>query len=167
MFSPASLSWLSNQGALATTAATATKTTKNWSNRFNSSKTTTLHVHRTFLYISLPSLHDCYVKLPIFAFYGGRKQATTNFISFSKFECGPQEINSREIRLQWTFSAKRNKRDKVWKKREFILKITFSLPSPLSIGKLPAPYDTESAGVDWKGTPGACSRVLCVIPKTP
>ena len=28
------------------------------------SKTTTLHVHHSFLYISLPSLHDYDVKLP-------------------------------------------------------------------------------------------------------
>ena len=41
-------------------------------------KTTTLHVHHTFLYISLPSLHDYDVKMPNCKFYGGRKQATTN-----------------------------------------------------------------------------------------
>ena len=46
------------------------------------SKTTTLHVHHAFLYISLPSPHDYGVKIPNFTFYGGRKQATTNF-SFS------------------------------------------------------------------------------------
>ena len=46
------------------------------------SKTTSLHVHHAFLYISLPSLHDFDVKVPSFTFYGGRKQATTNF-SFS------------------------------------------------------------------------------------
>ena len=47
------------------------------------SKTTTLHVHHAFLYISLPSLHDHDVKMPYFTFYdGGRKQATTKF-SFS------------------------------------------------------------------------------------
>ena len=40
------------------------------------SKTTTSHVHHTFLYISFPFLHDCDVKMPNFAFYGGRKQAT-------------------------------------------------------------------------------------------
>ena len=39
--------------------------------------TTTLHVHYAFLYISLPLLHDCDVKVPNFAFYGGRKQTTT------------------------------------------------------------------------------------------
>ena len=40
------------------------------------SKTTILHVHKCFLYISLPSLHDYDVKMPIFAFYGGRIQGT-------------------------------------------------------------------------------------------
>ena len=34
------------------------------------SKTTTLHVHHAFLYISLPSLHDYDVKMPSFTFYG-------------------------------------------------------------------------------------------------
>ena len=46
------------------------------------SKTTILHVHHPFLYISLPLLHDYDMKMPSFTFYGGRKQATTNF-SFS------------------------------------------------------------------------------------
>ena len=44
------------------------------------SKTTFLHVHHTFLYISLPSLHDYDVKMPTFTIYGERKQATTNFL---------------------------------------------------------------------------------------
>ena len=43
------------------------------------SKTTSLHVHHAFLYISLPLLHDYDVKMPSFTFYGGRKQATTKF----------------------------------------------------------------------------------------
>ena len=41
-------------------------------------KTTTLHVHHAFLYISLPSLHNYDVKMPNCKIYGGRKQATTN-----------------------------------------------------------------------------------------
>ena len=45
-------------------------------------KTTSLHVHHAFLYISLPLLHDYDVKMPSFTFYAGRKQATTKF-SFS------------------------------------------------------------------------------------
>ena len=43
---------------------------------------TSLHVHYAFLYTSLPLLHYYDVKMPNFTFYGGRKQATTNF-SFS------------------------------------------------------------------------------------
>ena len=43
------------------------------------SKTTTLHVHHAFLYVSLPSLHDYHVKMPSFTFYGGRKQARAKF----------------------------------------------------------------------------------------
>ena len=46
------------------------------------SKTTTLHAQHTFLYISMPSLHDYGWKMPNFTFYGGRKQGKTNF-SFS------------------------------------------------------------------------------------
>ena len=40
-----------------------------------------------------------------------------NFLSLSKLECGPQEINSREICLHKAFSASWNKRDKVEKKK--------------------------------------------------
>ena len=43
------------------------------------SKTTTLHVHHTFFYISLPVMHNYDLKMPNFAFYGEREQATTNF----------------------------------------------------------------------------------------
>ena len=46
-------------------------------------KTTTLHVHHTFLYISLPSLHDYDVKMPNFTFCGGREHKTTTFFFFS------------------------------------------------------------------------------------
>ena len=41
------------------------------------SKTTTLQVHHALLYSSF--LHDYDVKMPNFAFYGVRKQATTKF----------------------------------------------------------------------------------------
>ena len=43
------------------------------------SKTTILHVHHAFLYISLPSLHDYDVKMPNYTMYSGRTQATTKF----------------------------------------------------------------------------------------
>ena len=45
-------------------------------------KTTSLHVHHAFLYISLLLLLDYDVKMPTFTFFGGRKQATMKF-SFS------------------------------------------------------------------------------------
>ena len=41
-----------------------------------------MHVQHSFLYISLPSLHDYDVKMPNFTIYGEREQVTTNF-SFS------------------------------------------------------------------------------------
>ena len=47
------------------------------------SKRTALHVHHTFLYISIPFLHDYDVKMPNSVFYEGRKQATTKlYFSF-------------------------------------------------------------------------------------
>ena len=47
-------------------------------NRLNRQKTTS-QMHHTFLYIYFPFLHDYDVKMPNFALYGGRKQATTKF----------------------------------------------------------------------------------------
>ena len=49
------------------------------------------------------------------------------FLSLSKLECGPQELNSKDICLHLTLSTNWNKCDKV-KKCEFTLKVTFSLP---------------------------------------
>ena len=66
-------------------------------------KKTNMHMHHTFLYISLPSLHDYDVKVPYFTFSGGRKQATTNFLCFSKLKYGPQETNSRTFAHIWHF----------------------------------------------------------------
>ena len=56
------------------TAATATRTAEG--------KKRTLHVYHVFLYISLPSLHDYNVKLPIFTFCGGREHNITVFFFF-------------------------------------------------------------------------------------
>ena len=66
------------------------------------SKTTTSHVHHTFLYISFPFLHDYDVKMPHFAFYRGRKQATTKFFSLSELEFCPLKFSFRRVRLQLT-----------------------------------------------------------------
>ena len=46
------------------------------------SKTTTLHVHHAFLNISWPSLNDCDVKMPNFAFYGDVSKRRQNFFLF-------------------------------------------------------------------------------------
>ena len=46
------------------------------------SKTTTLHMHHAFLYISVPSLPDYNVKVPEFTFCRGREHKTTTFFSF-------------------------------------------------------------------------------------
>ena len=67
--------------------------TATWTSKKQISKRTTLRVQRTFLYFSLPSLHDRKVVLPKFLFYRECEQTTTNF-SFAfwngKFVLGSQ-----------------------------------------------------------------------------
>ena len=63
------------------------------------SKTTSLHVHHAFLYISLPLLHDYDVKMPSFTFYGGRKTSDDKLFFLFLNLSAPKEINSREIGL--------------------------------------------------------------------
>ena len=95
------------------------------------SRKTTLHVHHTFLYISLSPLHE--VKMSNSTFYWGRKQETTKF-SFS-FLCGLQEINSGTFAYTWHFQQFGTRQS--LKKYELILNVTFSLPLPSSMLKLP------------------------------
>ena len=70
-------------------------------------------------------------------------------ISFflSKLECGPQEINSREICLHLSFFRKLEQKWQRLKKREFILKLMFSLPLPSSMLKLPIVATRNFQGV--------------------
>ena len=70
-------------GALATTTVTETRTSKKAIPLL--SKTTTLHVHHAFLYISSPSLHDYDAKIPNFTFYGGRIKTSNDEIFFRLF----------------------------------------------------------------------------------
>ena len=71
---------IKNKGVLATTAtATATATRTSKQQRFNKQNNKFARAGSRFLYISLPLLHNCDVKMPNFTFYGGRKQATTKF----------------------------------------------------------------------------------------
>ena len=68
------------------------------------SKTTTLHVHHAFLYISLSSLHHYDVKMPNFTFYGGRKQAPTIFsFSFQTWERSPKKSTLGKLAFIWRF----------------------------------------------------------------
>ena len=46
---------------------------------------------------SCPFLRDYDVKMPNFAFYGGRKQATTNFMSVSEIEYGSPTIDKVSV----------------------------------------------------------------------
>ena len=67
--------WFLTVGTLRYDDTTATRTSKTTIGL--AGKTTTLQVHLTYLYISLPFLRDYDVKIPNFVFYGERKQAMT------------------------------------------------------------------------------------------
>ena len=78
------------------------------------SKTTTLHMHHTFLYISLLSLHDYGVKLPNFTFYGGHKQATmVFFFLFLNLSGVLKNSTPGKFADILTFSENWNKHDKL------------------------------------------------------
>ena len=59
-------------------------------NRFNKQTNNFARASRFYFCISLPFLHDYDVKMPNFAFYGERKQATTKFILLFALELGIQ-----------------------------------------------------------------------------
>ena len=68
-----------------------------------------MHVQHTFLYTSLPSLHNYNVKMPsnFMLYNGGWKQAMTKF-SFA--QVGSLR-NNFKIHLHWTFLVNGNKHD--------------------------------------------------------
>ena len=70
------------------------------------SKTTTSHVHHTFLYISFPFLHGYDVKMLDFVFCGERRQATTKLylvlFLFLSLDNGHLKFRFRRVRLHWT-----------------------------------------------------------------
>ena len=103
--------------------ATATRTSKTTVALVG--KTTTLHVHLTYLYISLPFLHDYDVKMPNFTFQGGRKQATTKFYSLPKLEYGSKKFNSGRVHLLLTKYVSWNNRNKDQKNANLFLKQRF------------------------------------------
>ena len=81
------------------------------------SKTTTLQVHHTFLYISLPFLHHYSIVMPNFMFYGECKQATTKFL-FLSLRLNMVPRNPTRVwftTLILTKAVGRNNGDKNWK----------------------------------------------------
>ena len=68
-------------------------------------KTTTLHKHHAFLYISLSSTARLPVKMPNFTFCDGRKQAMTNFILFMNLDMFNR--NSAPEEFAWIGQGKR------------------------------------------------------------
>ena len=102
-----------------------------------SSKTTTLHVHHAFLYISLPSLHDYDGKMPDFTLYGGEWRSDDEFfVLFLNLSAVPKKQLSENSPTFDIFSGLEYTRQRL-KKREYLFKVTFSLPSPSSMLKLP------------------------------
>ena len=71
----------------------------------HSKQKTTLHVHHSFCTFLCRHCTTTTWKCVIFRFMEVVNKRRWIFLSLSKLECGPQKINSREIRLHLTFSA--------------------------------------------------------------
>ena len=62
------------------------------------SKTTSLHMHHAFLYISLLLLHDYNLKMLSFTFYGGRKTSDDKlFFLFLNLSAVPKKSTPRKL----------------------------------------------------------------------
>ena len=92
-------------------------------------------MHFTYLYISLPLLHDYDVKMPNFTSQGGRKQATTKFYSLPKLEYGSKKFSSGRVHLLLTKYVSWNNRDKDQKNANSFLKRRFRCPARRRIVK--------------------------------
>ena len=123
---------------MATRTATATRTSKKQYVYYAKQQLCTcITLFCTFLYRPCTTTTS---KCLIASFMEDVNKRRRISFSLSKLECSPQEINSREIRLHLPFSANWNKRTRQrLEKRKFILKLTFSLPLPSSMLKLPIP----------------------------
>ena len=103
------------------------------SNNVGSCWPTTSHVHHTFFYISLPSLHNYDVKMPNFTFMEDvNKRGRIFFLLYLNLSAVPKKFTrySLTLSLNWNKHAKKNP-------LKFILKVTFSLPSLSLMRKLP------------------------------
>ena len=74
-------------------AITELKQWQQWSLQLKVKKTTTttLHMHHTFSYTSLPSLHDYDVKVPNFLFCAGKNKRATTFFFFPELRYSTPE----------------------------------------------------------------------------
>ena len=79
------------------------------------SKTTILHVHHAFLYISLLSLHDYDVKMPNFTLTEEVHKRRRNFLSLSELEYGSEEFTFRRVNLRLKKLVTWSNRDEDWK----------------------------------------------------
>ena len=59
-------------------------------------------MHHAFLYISLASLHDYDMNLPIFTFYGGRERKARIFFFFCKVRYSSLEFSEKIANLWQT-----------------------------------------------------------------
>ena len=116
------------------------------------SKTTALHVHQAFWYISFPSLHHYYVKWPKFKFFLGRERQGDKFYHLC--------LNSGaapSLQLQHKFPfflsiwATWDNRETVWKDAESISQRSFHGRRRCRIGKVPYTWEasTRSEIKEW------------------
>ena len=89
------------------------------------SKTTPLHVHHAFLYISFPSLHDYDVKMPIFTFCWGRKHKATTFFFFFWTSIQSFRIQLQKRLARLTKWMRESRLDKVWSSATSLFKWRF------------------------------------------
>ena len=89
-----------------------------------------------FLYTSLPTLHDCDVKIPNFLFCGELKHKAMTF--FPDLRYSLLEFSSGKICQHLTNWTRWDKHRKVWSSaNSLFLKVTFSQPLPPLLRKLP------------------------------
>ena len=82
-------------------------------------------MQHAFLYISLPSLHYCNVKVPNLTFCRGLERRQRLSFSFPELWYSLSEFNSRKICQHLTNWTSSNKRDKVWSSANSLFKWRF------------------------------------------
>ena len=82
-------------------------------------------MHHVFLYIFLPSLHDCNVKLPNFTFVEDCNKRQHISFSFPELWCSPLEFNSQKLCQHLTNLRRWNTCDRVWSNANSLCKWRF------------------------------------------